>query len=659
MRKVLRGNDMQRTIKVLKIALPILILAFIGVIVRNFNRNAGPRARKPLEPVKSNLRPNDRAVAQSTVFDDTQTIGGRVVSRIRATKVVAFDSGWTTLEGVQLTLFRPNNLTYDLIAPQAQYNSETKEANAKGGVKVTSSDGVEVATAEIRYDGERLMNDIPVTFKIDRWSGDAGALDMDVQSETMRLFKKVTAVMTVLQPGEPTTTLKGDETIFHRRENIVTFNKDVDMSRGADSLRADTVTGRFTQDRRTLVGFEGNGNALIVMGSNPNPGEDVGGRKEIHCDGFFTEVGAAGEISAINTRALDKPNHAILDGPPRREIWARGFRIGLLNRAVHEIKADWQVVMKEFGPETREINSEHVVVAFDPLLHRATTATLEGAFKYSDPKTTATAFRANYDIAGDRVILTTDAGWQATVVSDGNTVKAKQIEFSPRAQAAKATGDVIAELVSKGNGPTADTTSIFPSNKSVFVNADQLTMRQVNRVALFTGNVRAWQDVNTLLAGELQVQGDGSVITAKGNVKTVLYNQPSTPGQKPSPVVANSDQMIAKRAERRVDYIGNVKIEDETRTLTSGQAVFFFDANRKIERIESDNNIVVKERPTSRIGTGNKATYYVGKRLIYVFGNPATFTDPQGTLTGEEIVFDLARNKVNVNKSSGSYKNPG
>jgi len=60
-----------------------------------------------------------------------------------------------------------------------------------------------------------------------------------------------------------------------------------------------------------------------------------------------------------------------------------------------------------------------------------------------------------------------------------------------------------------------------------------------------------------------------------------------------------------------------------------------------------------------RIGTGNKATYYVGKRLIYVFGNPATFTDPQGTLTGEEIVFDLARNKVNVNKSSGSYKNPG
>jgi len=655
---------MQRTIRVLKIALPILILAFIALIAFSFNRNATPRERKPIQPVTSTVRPNDLAVGEAMAFEDTQTIGGRVVSRIRAKRVVPFQSGWTTLEGVQLTLFRPNNLTYDLIAPEAQYNSDTKEANAKGGVKVTSSDGVEVATAEIRYDGSRLMNDIPVTFKIDRWSGNAGALDMDVQSEMMRLFKNVSATMVVVQPGEQQTTLKGEETIFHRRENIVTFNKNVDMSRGADILRSDTVTGRFTQDRRTLVGFEGSGNTEIIMGGNPAVGEDLGGRKQIFCDGFFTEVGPQGEISAINTRAVDKPSHAILDGPPRREIWARGFRVALINRAVHEIKADWQVVMKEFGPEKREITTEHAVVAFDPIAHRATTALLEGAFRYSDPKTTASAFRANYDIVGDRVVLTTDAGWQATVVSDGNTVKAKQIEFSPRAQAAKATGEVIAELVSKGNGPSADTTTLFPSNKSVFVNADQLTMRQTNRVALFTGNVRAWQETNTMLASELQVQGDGSVITAKGNVKTVLYNQPSAPGQRVAPIVAKSDSLVARRNDRRVDYVGNVTIEDDTRTLKAGQAAFFFDTNRKIDHIEAENDVVVTERPTSRRGAGKKATYYVNKRMIFVYGSPATVTDPQASLSGEQIVFDLARNKVEVVNESGkqgkaSYKNPG
>jgi LPS export ABC transporter protein LptC/lipopolysaccharide transport protein LptA len=654
---------MQRTIKVLRIALPILILAFVAVLAMSWNRNAGPNSKKPTEPVTSTQRPSDVPQLEATAFEDTQTIGGRVVSRIRAARVVSFASGWTTLENVQLTLFRPNNLTYDLIAPAAQYNSETKEADAKGGVKVTSSDGVEVMTAEIRYDGTRLMNEIPVQFKVDRWTGNAGALDMDVQSETMRLHKDVTAVMTVLQPGEPATTLKGAETIFHRRENIVTFNQKVDMSRGADNLRADTVTGRFSQDRKTLVGFEGNGNAVITMASNPNPGEDLGGRKQIFCHGFFTEVGSQGEISAINTTSTDKPSHAILDGPPRREIFARTFRIGLLNRAVHEIKADWQVVMKEVGPEVREIKSEHVVVAFDPVAHRATTALLEGDFRYADPKTTATAFRAHYDIVGDRVVLTTDAGWQATVVTEGNTVKAKQIEFSPRAQSAKATGEVIAELVSKGNGPSADTTTLFPSNKSVFVNADSLTMRQVNRVALFTGNVRAWQETNTMLASELQVQGDGSIITAKGGVKTVLYNQPSSPGQRVTPVTANSDSLVAKRADRRIDYLGNVTIQDETRSLTAGQAAFFFDANRKIDRIETETNVVVSERPTSRSGSGSKATYHMNRRMIYVTGAPATLTDPQGTVSGQQIVFDLARNKVQVlndtGKAVGTYKNPG
>lgn len=660
---MLRANDMQRVIKVLRIALPILFIAFVVILVKNWNRGASPQAKKPSVPVTSTQRPSDKPMGEAIAFEDTQTIGGRVVSRIRAQRVVPFESGWTTLEGVQLTIFRPNNLTYDLVAPEAQYNSETKEADVKGGVKVTSSDGVEVSTAEIRYDGTRLMNDIPVQFKIDRWTGDAGAMDIDVEAETMRLHKNVTAVMSVLQPNELPTTLKGVESIFRRRENLVTFTQNVDMSRGADSLRADTVTGRFSQDRKSLVGFEGTGNAIIIMGNNPAPGEDLGGRKQIFCDGFFTEVGAQGEISAITTRATDKPSHAILDGPPRREIWARGFRVALMNRAVHEIKADWQVLMKEFGTEVRQINSEHVTVAFDPIAHRATTAVLEGNFRYSDPKTSATAFRANYDIVGDRVLLTTDAGWQATVVTDGNTIKARMIEFSPRAQTAKATGEVIAELVSKSTGPAADTTNLFPSNKSVFVNADQLTMRQVNRIALFTGNVRAWQDVNTLLAAELQVQGEGSIITAKGGVKTVLYNQPSAPGQRVAPVVAKSDQLIARRADRRIDYVGNVTIEDDTRTMKSGQAAFFFDTNRKMERIETENQVVVNERPTARTGAGTRATYHVNRKLIYVFGSPATLTDPQGTVSGEQIEFDLNRNKVQVvsksGQSQGTYKNPG
>ncbi len=652
----------QRTIRVLRIALPILFVAFVGVIIASWDRTAGGGRKTGSEPVTSTQRPEDKPQAEAKAFEDVQTIGGRVVMRIRAARVVSFESGWTTLEGVDLTIFRPNGLTYELKCPQAEFNSETKEADAKGGVKLTSSDDVEISTAEIKFDGARLTNDIPVQFRVDRWNGNAGALDLDVAGETLRLFKKMTAVMVPAQPNEPPMNLKAEESVFHRKANLVTFQQGVEVDRGIESLRADTVTGRFTQDRKQLIGLEGSRNCRIVLAGNTATGEDIGGRKEITSDGFVSEVGPDGHINAINFMSAENAAHAVLDGPPKRDIVARGFRVAFTNRVVTEIKAAVQVVMKELGDTPREINSENVTVWMDPVTRRARSAYLEGAFRYTDPKTTASAFRANYDIAGDRIILTTDPGWQATVVSDGQTLKAKQIEFSPRAQTARATGSVIAQLTSKGKGASADATNLFPSGKPVFVNADELVMRQASKIAHFSGNVRAWQETNTMLAAELQIQGAGDAITARGNVRTLLYN--TTPGvARRTPVQSTSEQLIARKAEKRMDLVGKVTIVDEGRTLKSETASFFFDDKNKIQRIEAEQGVNVVEAPTSRKGVGDKAVYLLDKKLVHLFGKPATVTDPTGNLSGQQILFDLTRNKVQVvspeGQTKGTYKHEG
>ncbi|HEX9986397.1 MAG TPA: LPS export ABC transporter periplasmic protein LptC [Thermoanaerobaculia bacterium] len=652
---------MQRTVRVLRIALPIVFIGFIAIIVLSWSRTTVRPRGGPAEPVTT-TRAGDQVTLESKKFEDTQTIGGRVAMRIRATRLVSHESKWVTLEGVDMTIYRANGLTYQLICPTAQFNSETKEADAKGGVTVTSSDGIEIKTAEIKFVDNRLTNNVPVTFKIDRWQGQGGALDLDIAGETLRLFNKVTATMAPQTPAEPPMTLGGDESFFRRRENDVTFTANVTMDRAADSLRADKVVGRFTQDRRLLIGLEGEGAVQMVMAANPTPGEDLGGRKTITCDRFFSEVGPDGQINAINAHAVGAaPAHAVLDGPPKRDLTARNFRIALLNKAVREIKADWGVVMKEYAETTREVSTEHATVNFDPVAHRAVSAYLEGAFRFSDPKTVATAFRAHYDIPGDRIILTTDPGWEATIVSEGNTIKAKQIEFSPRAQTAKATGSVIAQLQSKGDGVAADTTNLFPSGKPVFVNADVLNMRQADNIAVFSGNVKAWQEINTILANELQVQGMGNVITARGNVRSVLFN--SGTEVRKVPLKSTSDQLIARKADKRMELVGNVSIVDEGRTLNSEKATLFFDNNRKVDRVEADQKVVVKELATQRTGTGDKANYLVQKKMIYVTGAPAVLTDPKGSLKGEQIVFDLTRNKVQVvspgQPTQGTYKHEG
>ncbi len=648
---------MQRTIRILRVALPVLFIGFVLLIALSWNRARTQKEGSANEPVTSTIRPVDKPQIESKTFEDTQTIAGRVAAHIRAKRVVAFQSGWNTLEGVQLTIFRPNGLTYNLVCPEAQFNSDTKEADAKGGVTVTSTDGVVIQTAQIHFDGNRLTNHIPVHFTIDRWSGNAGSLDLDVQAELLNLHDNVDATMQPASPAEPPMNLKSHDAVFRRNEHSVEFTSNVVATHGNDRLTGDRMVAHFTPDRKTLTGLEGEGHIDILM-ANADQGGAGGGRKEIFCDRFWSEAGPGGQITAIDAAGDQSPAHAILDGPPKRDLVASVIRVGLLNREVTDVQARGKVVMKEFGVIPRDMSADVLTVYFDPRTHRETNAAADGDFHYKDPRNEASAVWANYDVVNDSVVLTATPGFQPSVTSDGQTLKAKTIEFSPRAGTAKASGDVIAQLVSK-NGPAANGTTIFPADKPVFVNADSVSMTQATKTAIFTGHVRAWQDSNTLFADELQVHGMGDQVDARGSVRTVLYNM-NTATPRKTPMETQSDSLAAQKEKRTIDLLGNVKIDDEDRHLTSDKATFDFDANRKLETIDAEKNVVLIEQSAGRKGTGDKAIYHVDQRKIFMSGSPAVVTAPTGTVSGQEIAVDLGRNKVDVlstnTATKGTYK---
>jgi lipopolysaccharide export system protein LptA len=152
----------------------------------------------------------------------------------------------------------------------------------------------------------------------------------------------------------------------------------------------------------------------------------------------------------------------------------------------------------------------------------------------------------------------------------------------------------------------------------------------------------------------MQVTGTGESLLARGNVQTILYNTGGEPRK--VPVNSRSDQLLAKKNERRVELTGNVRIDDDQRTLASDHAMLLFDANRKIDRIEADGKVSLIDRPGARKGSGDKAVYVVPKKMIYISGSPATVTAPTGTLSGQQIAIDLARNKVEVMSPTGQTK---
>ncbi|HEX3578987.1 MAG TPA: LPS export ABC transporter periplasmic protein LptC, partial [Thermoanaerobaculia bacterium] len=327
---------MQRTIRILRVALPLVFIAFIAVIAANWRRGKPHKPKDGAVAVTSTIRPTDKPAMTSVTFEDTQTVNGRVASRIRAERVVAFQSGWNTLENVQMTIYRQSGLTYELVCPQAQFNSNTKEADAKGGVRVTSSDGVEVTTAQIHYDGNHLSNHVAVNFKIDRWTGSGGALDMDVPGEMLRLYEKIDATMAPETPADSPLNIKGQEGVFRRKENVADFTKDVVATRDADRFNVDHILGRFGADRKSLLSLEGQGHVVVVMSGDVGSGKpaETAGRKTITADRFWSELGANQQISALNFIGETGPAHAVLEGPPNRDLVARVFRVGIANKQV-------------------------------------------------------------------------------------------------------------------------------------------------------------------------------------------------------------------------------------------------------------------------------------------------------------------------------------
>jgi len=638
---------MQRTVKALRILLPIVFVAFVIFIGLSYKKHGKPPKTTADQPVRSPVRPEGKPQMVLDTFEDTQTIGGKIALHIKARRTIGLENGWYTLEDVHLTIYRNGGQTFEVTCEQAQFQRETKQAEIKGKVRLLSSDGMELATEVLKFDGEQLGNSIPVSFKVGAWTGAAGGMHVAVHEQTLELEGGVHASLASSKAGEPPLQVTSKKTVFHRASGEGLFDGGVLIQRAADTLKSDQVKLRVDVQKNFLTALEGDGNVHAVLSRAGGVAGPGAGDTDLTAARYVAEVGPAGAIQAVDIQSEGTPAHATFSGPPQRELTARTLRLGITGNQVTDVRAEGDAVLKELGAAPRYLQANKLSVVLDPNTHQPGSALLEEKLTYRDPKNTATGERATYDVAGDRVVLTAANGSAPTVISDGQSLKATTLEIAPKDGSLKGTGNVVARLVSQKTAASASDTMMFPSSDSpVFVNSDSVTLRQATRVGIFTGNVRAFQETNSLFANELQITGAGDMIQARGNVRTILYN--SRPGAAKTPTTAKGDQMIGKKEDRRLDFEGHVQIVDESRTMTSEQASFFFDTKKKLERVEANRALTLVDKATGRKGNGDKAIYRTTQKLISLFGAPAVITDPKGSFQGKEILFDLAKNKVEV-----------
>ena len=76
--------------------------------------------------------------------------------------------------------------------------------------------------------------------------------------------------------------------------------------------------------------------------------------------------------------------------------------------------------------------------------------------------------------------------------------------------------------------------------------------------------------------------------------------------------------------------------------------------------MSAGQKIVLIDQLNNRKATGDKAVYYVTKKMCDITGSPAVVTSPNGSTTGQHFAIDMVHNKVDIlsptSGTVGTYK---
>lgn len=635
---------MTRTVRILRIALPLLFIAFLIVVIFSFTANE--RSDRVAGDVATDLPRDERPQRIGDRFALTQTVSGRTVLRIVADRTVGFESGWYTLEGVQLTVFRAGGRTYEISAKQAQVHQDTRELEAIGGVTLRSGDGIVVQTQELRFDGRQLLGRHPLTFRMGPWTGKAGGLVLDVSAETVKLTGGVEGAKPAAE-GEQPISFRSRQADFHRAAGELSLSGGVVIHRGADRFTSNSATAVIDLETEELRALRGEGEAAIHLAQGPATGSSSG-TLNVSAERFTGEFDESGQLASM--QAFGSPARAELAGPPPRLITAPSFRLQLSAGDLREVHATGGVRVVETQPDgDRIIDSTVASAVIDPATGQASTVQANGNVRFSEPRVSGTGDRAIWDLGLRRIVITSDAPRLATARTAEETLRARRFDVDLDSSTLTAHEQVYAALRSSARGSDA----VFAGDAPVMVNADLAILRQREGIAIFRENVRAWQGEDTLFANELRVVEGEGVLTASGGVRTQLH-QRQAGGPQTGPIRTTSRMLIARRAENHVTLEGDVTVAESGRIVASDRATVEIAAEGGgLKRVVAEGNVRLRETATGREGGGTRVLYTPADETIVLFGEPARISDARGEVRGEQILFDLGRNTVEV-LSSGT-----
>ena len=286
-----------------------------------------------------------------------------------------------------------------------------------------------------------------------------------------------------------------------------------------------------------------------------------------------------------------------------------------------------------------------------------------------DKRTQAWANRAYYSPADQMLVLSGNP----RIASISMATTANTIRINRATGAALAEGDVKStynELKEQPDG------ALLASSSPIHVTARTMTAGRTTGVAIYTGNVRLWQDANIIEAPSIEFDRDRRFVTAQGSPATPVLTtliQATKPSSKSesmaqgkskiqamaSPVTIASARLTYADSERRVHYEGGLdaKCADFSLRAKTADAYLLsrsqtssnqsFAGPGQLDRMVAQNSVSIQQ--PNRRAEGQKLVYTAAEdKFVLTGGPPSIFDAERGKITGVSLTFFRGDDRVLV-----------
>ncbi len=324
------------------------------------------------------------------------------------------------------------------------------------------------------------------------------------------------------------------------------------------------------------------------------------------------------------------------------------------------------------GQPDRVSTSETVDAVFH---HGLTAVTQNGNVVFTDGQRKAFAQSAHYYQDNQTVTLT----GSPRITDTGMATTADTLRFN------RVTGDAFAE----GNVKTTYTGlkpqpngALLASSSPIHVTAQMMIAHQSSATALYSGDVRLWQDANVVQAPTIEFNRDLRSVNADSTtqslVSTVLF-QPGPHGQF-VPIAITSKRLQYVDSQREAEFLGGVRAVADDLTLTANQINAFLDPRGtdsfgsavqrtqtnggkatdssptlggKLNRIVAEGSVLITQ--PGRKATGNQMVYTVADDKFELTGGPPSIFDAEhGKVTGVSLTLYRHDDRVLVKGDSAN-----